>query len=69
MLLEVLGVVGGDFNDVLTSEEKLGGKKISQKKTKILWDYINTCNLIDLGFKDPKFTWSNKRKKKTKISF
>lgn len=56
-------LLGGDFNDVLASNEKLGGRSFNKKITKILWDCINSCNLINLGFKGSKFTWSNNRKK------
>ncbi|XP_070057638.1 uncharacterized protein [Nicotiana tomentosiformis] len=59
--------VGGDFNDVLTSNEKLGGNRVNRNRAKYLWDCINKCNLIDLGFKGCKFTWSNHRRKNKRL--
>lgn len=56
-------LVGGDFNNVLGANEKIKGKGINNKRSKLLWDCINSCNLIDLGFKCCKFTLSNYRKK------
>ena len=46
----------GEFNDVLESNEKFGGKLVNSNRTKHLWSCINKCSLIDLGFKDFKYT-------------
>lgn len=56
-------LVAGDFNDVLGANEKIGDKTINSKHSKLQWDCINSCNLVDLVFKGCKFTWSNHRKK------
>lgn len=40
-------LVGGDFNDILSQNEKIGGRLINTKSSKILWNSINGCNLID----------------------
>lgn len=56
-------LVGGDFNNVLNSSEKVGGNNMNRNRTRHLWDCINKCGLIDLGFKGSKYTWSNHRRK------
>lgn len=55
-------MIGEDFNDI-DSYEKLGGRPISFTRSSKLRNYINKCNLLDLVFKECKFTWSNHRKR------
>lgn len=50
-------MVGGDFNDIIGSTEKFGGSNFFGKK---LVDW----NLIDIGYKGCKYTWSNDRKRR-----
>lgn len=57
----------GDFNDVIDSSEKLGGNQVNRNRSKYLWNGINKCGLIDLGFKGCKFTWTNRRKKNNSL--
>ncbi|KAK4833356.1 hypothetical protein QYF36_003358 [Acer negundo] len=54
-------VCGGDFNEITSVEEKMGGsnKQVLGMVNFIL--VINDCNLIDLSFSRPKLTWNNKR--------
>lgn len=52
----------GDFNDITSANEKFGGKKVNLKCMHDFNCLINDCNLIDLGFTRPRFTWSNCRK-------
>lgn len=56
-------LVGGDFNDVLSSSEKLGGNIINRNRANFVWNCINKYGLIDLGYKGCKYTWTNRRKK------
>ena len=51
----------GDFNEVLTEEEKAGGNPICQRRVRAILDCMNECQMLDLGFSGPKFTWTNKR--------
>ena len=51
----------GDFNEVLTDEEKSGGNHISQRWVRAIQDCMDTCHMLDLGFSGPKFTWTSKR--------
>ena len=51
----------GDFNEVISEEEKSGGNPICQRRVRAILDYMNECQMMDLGFSGPKFTWTNKR--------
>ncbi|XP_070039455.1 uncharacterized protein [Nicotiana tomentosiformis] len=53
--------VGGDFNVIWDEEEKYGGFPVSLNETDDFRHCINTCNLVDLGFKGSIFTWWNGR--------
>ncbi|XP_074321418.1 uncharacterized protein LOC141657925 [Silene latifolia] len=52
----------GDFNEVTGPLEKLGGCGIKWNRVNLFKSTMNDCNLIDLGFSGPKFTWTNKRR-------
>ena len=51
----------GDFNEVLSEEEKARGNPICQRRVRAILNYMNECQILDLGFCGPKFTWTNKR--------
>nr|XP_023872395.1 uncharacterized protein LOC111985008 [Quercus suber] len=51
----------GDFNEVIVEEEKVGGNPICQRRVRAILDCMNVCQMMDLGFSGPKFTWTNKR--------
>ena len=51
----------GDFNEVIFEGEKSGGNSICQRRVKAILDCMNECQMMDLGFSGPKFTWTNKR--------
>ena len=48
-----------DFNDVVCSEEKMGGNGICRRRVEEYTGCMNYCNLFDLGFTGPKFTCTN----------
>ena len=52
-------VMLGDFNDILSCDEKWGGNRPSNSRMFEFKNYLNACSMIDLGFFGPKFTWSN----------
>lgn len=54
-------LVVGDFNEVKNKSEKQGGRNISVHRSNLYVDTMNNCNLIDLGFNGPKYTWTNNR--------
>ena len=43
-----------DFNDVVCSEEKMGGNGICRRRVEEYTGCMNYCNLFDLGFTGPK---------------
>ncbi|KAL5855882.1 hypothetical protein ACOSQ4_005684 [Xanthoceras sorbifolium] len=54
-------IIGGDFNEILRSEEKLGGLVRSHRAMDSFREVIDDCNLIDMGFKGSSFTWCNRQ--------
>ena len=51
----------GDFNEVLCGEDKYRGRQVNINRALECKDCLNSCNMIDLGFAGPRFTWTNKR--------
>ena len=46
----------GDFNEVLSSEEKFGGNQINLNRALEFKECLDNCNFLDLGFAGSKFT-------------
>lgn len=55
-------IVAGNFNDLASPSEKVGGTDFSYHKSYVFNQRINACNLMDLGFKGSPFTWKGKRR-------
>ena len=53
-------VLLGDFNDMLSEDETMGGLPLTSSRINAFQDYLDYCGLMDLGFHGPKFTWTNK---------
>ena len=51
----------GDFNEVLSGEDKYGGRSINHNRALEFKDCLDCCNFLDLGFSGQKYTWSNHR--------
>ena len=51
----------GDFNEVLSVEEKYGGNLICQRRVSAIKECMDECRMMDLGFTSPIYTWTNKR--------
>ncbi|KAK4716458.1 hypothetical protein R3W88_014796 [Solanum pinnatisectum] len=63
-------LIGGDFNELMSNSDKSGGKSISTSRMNDLWDVVNYCELIDMGFKGNRYTWLNKHfKNRSKLIF
>ena len=61
LLQDLPWVVMGDFNDVINGSKKLGGNLVILCRTTACRDYMNFCNMIDLGYSRAIFTWTNRR--------
>ena len=46
----------GDFNEVITEDEKSGGNPISQRRVKAILDCMDNYHMMNMGFVGPKFT-------------
>ena len=51
----------GDFNEILSSDERLGELVGSQRKMYEFGEVLNKCGLVDLGYRGYPFTWENCR--------
>ncbi|KAG5553067.1 hypothetical protein RHGRI_011057 [Rhododendron griersonianum] len=51
----------GDFNEVLSTSDKVGGSIPNPRRLSSFHEMLTTCGLVDLGFKGPRFTWRNNR--------
>ena len=45
---------------MISEEEKLGGLPVNRTRITAFRYCLDKCGLIDLGFHDPRFTWTNK---------
>ena len=51
----------GDFNEILSQEEKQGIHLQPVRQMLEFRDTITACNLIDIGYRGPPYTWNNNR--------
>ncbi|XP_061343725.1 uncharacterized protein LOC133289741 [Gastrolobium bilobum] len=51
----------GDFNSILSVVEKTGGKKVCWRSLSDMQQCLWNCNLSDMGYKGPEFTWKRGR--------
>ncbi|XP_030929385.1 uncharacterized protein LOC115955407 [Quercus lobata] len=49
----------GEFNEIVSTSEKMGGARRSQRQMDDFREAINYCRFMDLGFYGPEFTWYN----------
>ncbi|XP_041011336.1 uncharacterized protein LOC121255118 [Juglans microcarpa x Juglans regia] len=58
----------GDFNEVLSNQEKSGGRDRSDMQMQDFRVVVDECELLDLGFQGTPFTWCNNRETDHSIS-
>jgi hypothetical protein len=51
----------GDFNEIVTSNEKRGTTARSLSQMEAFQATLEDSQLCDLGFRGPKYTWNNGR--------
>jgi hypothetical protein len=51
----------GDFNEITHSDEKWGGASRARNLMEDFQGALLDCHLSDLGFRGPKYTWTNGR--------
>lgn len=54
-------VMLGDFNEVLSSNEKFRGNLVCIRQVLRFKECLDDCGMMDLGFCGPRYTWSNLR--------
>jgi hypothetical protein len=54
-------ILGGNFNMILSLEEKIGGTKKLEQDSGKLKTHIDHLNLVDIKNSNGTFTWSNRR--------
>ncbi|XP_009606568.1 uncharacterized protein [Nicotiana tomentosiformis] len=59
--MELPWMVGGDFNVILSEEEKIGGQPVYPPEYEDFAFCVNSCGLFDTGYKGSLFTWWNGR--------
>lgn len=60
-------LVAGDFNEILFSFEKVGGVSRDERRMEAFRDMLEECNLTDVGFSGPMFTWERENLVETNI--
>lgn len=67
LVAEDLWLCCGDFNNVISNEEKIERNPRSFPKLSLCRTSIEDNNLLDVGFKEYSFIWSNGREGNTII--
>jgi endonuclease/exonuclease/phosphatase family metal-dependent hydrolase len=62
-------IMGGDFNIILSLEEKKGGIRRLDKESANFQDMIDTLHLIDVETWNGTFTWTNRRSGVHQVAF
>ncbi|XP_021736509.1 uncharacterized protein LOC110703057 [Chenopodium quinoa] len=60
-------VLGGDFNEILSSEEIEGGADRERREMQSFRDVMDLCELRDLGYKGQWWTWERGRTVRTRV--
>lgn len=58
---ELPWVMMGDFNEVLMSSKKFGGRPVNIRRAMKFQDCLDLCGMMDMGYSGARNTWSNLR--------
>lgn len=47
--------------NLLLMRISLGGRTVSINRSLLFKECLDKCNMVDMGFNGPKFTWTNRR--------
>ncbi|KAI5666121.1 hypothetical protein M9H77_15974 [Catharanthus roseus] len=50
-----------DFNHILDGNEKAGGADNRRREATTFWYDLRDCDMLDLGFSGPGFSWKSSR--------
>lgn len=59
---QLLWLCLGDFNEILSGEEKLGGAPRPQQQIDAFRNVVYRCGFKDMGYSGTKYTWCNQPK-------
>lgn len=54
-------IIASDFNEPLTRDDKFGGRSVSINISLMFKECLDKCNVVDMGFSGPRYTWTNRR--------
>jgi hypothetical protein len=57
----------GGFNEVLSQDQYIGPGDRTEAHINAILYYLQDCELMDLGYEGPKFTWSNRQGHDTNV--
>ncbi|XP_074300572.1 uncharacterized protein LOC141631849 [Silene latifolia] len=60
-------LVGGDFNSVMASDERIGGAPVTSAEIRPMVQTVQDYNLVDLSAQGAFYTWSNKHEKEIRV--
>ena len=60
--------IGGDFNVILAAHEKRGERPFAIAEGVDFMNFMEEAEVFDVGFSGSKFTWSNNRRSRARIS-
>ena len=54
-------VIVGDFNEPLLGDDKFRERAVNMSRSLLFKECLDKCNMMDIGFLGPRFTWTNRR--------